>query len=286
MAGSMVEGTSTTAVSHPPVKDQPENVDDTIVPGVKRDIESAGETNSVEVEGAKRSKIEPNEEAAHQSKGLESMLPPPPQQEADAVVEQLCGTKLTLGTKLEVLWEVGDDADEEAKPTAVFWPCHIDALVGAHAELGPLWKLKYQQKDVEGSSFPAEERVVAFSAPHMLVDTGGENPDGEEESRLIMQWRIEGTTPELEELLPAGTTVWVRAAEAIPAALPSGDNAEAAEVGETGEIATMHADGTYLVALDNGESRDRVKRQLLEVVDEEDGVRTQPHRRVDASMIL
>jgi hypothetical protein len=68
--------------------------------------------------------------------------------------------------------------------------------------------------------------------------------------------------------------------------LPSGDNAEAAEVGETGEIATMHADGTYLVALDNGESRDRVKRQLLEVVDEEDGVRTQPHRRVDASMIL
>ncbi|KAJ1494577.1 hypothetical protein T484DRAFT_1765394 [Baffinella frigidus] len=238
--------------------------------GIKREND-AGEEEGAGAGDAKRAKVEEGESVAAQSPdkaAAKAMLPAPPLEEAEREVEAKCGMRLTIGSRLDVLWEVGDDGEEDGEATEVWWHCAIDSLVGSHAELGPMFKLKYQPKVVDGATFPAEERIVTFSAPNMLVDTGGEKSYDEEESR-IMQWRLEGTTPVLDPLLPAGTTVCVR--PSAPPAAPAGDApAPAVEEGELGVVAEMYSDGTYLVALDDGGTRDRVPRNLVEAVDEEE----------------
>ena len=234
----------------------------------KRNIDESGEEVGAGAGDAKRTKVEVEGVGVAQSNAAAALLPAPPLEEAERDVEAKCGMRLTIGTRLDVHWEVGDEADENADATSVFWGCEIHALVGSNAELGPMWKLKYQPKVVEGTTFPAEERVVAFSAPHMLVDTEVDVPEDEEESRLMMQWRLEGTTPILDPLLPVGTTIRLRPSSPAPAA-PAGD-APAKEEGELGVIITMYPDGTYLIALDAGGTQDRVPRKLIDIAEEEE----------------
>jgi hypothetical protein len=58
------------------------------------------------------------------------------------------------------------------------WGCTVAECVGQHPVHGPVWLLKYDEKEVEGKKFEAEERCVVFCTPELLVDVEAEE-DGE-----------------------------------------------------------------------------------------------------------
>eukprot|EP00961_Rhodomonas_salina_P145919 1964125-Rhodomonas_salina.1 len=102
-------------------------------------------------------------------------LPKPEFELAAKQLEQVCGKKIGLGTRLEVCWEVVDDENEdEEEIPPIWWECEIKELVAGHAMHTGIWLLSYDEKEVEGKAFPAEERKVAFCAKNMLIDIESE----------------------------------------------------------------------------------------------------------------
>ena len=84
------------------------------------------------------------------------------------------------------------------------WGCTVAECVAQHPKYGPVWKLKYEEKEVEGKKFDAEERQVAFCTSDLLVDLEAEEDGGGGGSKGLMQWRAEGSSHVPPPILPVG----------------------------------------------------------------------------------
>ena len=118
---------------------------------------------------------------ASSSQQPSSLLPPPPIERALGDLSQVSGVKLELGIRLEVSWEVVDDSADaedkeegaigetlesqesvEVEPEHVWWGGTLAELVGLDEGNGPVWKLVYDAKVLDGKEFAPEERNVIF----------------------------------------------------------------------------------------------------------------------------
>eukprot|EP00960_Hanusia_phi_P046822 758060-Hanusia_phi.AAC.1 len=99
-------------------------------------------------------------------------------EEAIVQVESKCGLQISVDTtRLQVGWEINDD--EEGVSDEIWWGCTVSQLLYQHETYGPVWLLKYDEMNVRGTRFPAEERPVAFCSKNVLVDIqSGENKEG------------------------------------------------------------------------------------------------------------
>jgi hypothetical protein len=118
-----------------------------------------------------------------------SFQPAPPLEEALSSVSALCGTKLELGRRIEVSWEVIDDAADaeekeeaaagehadpqesievEPEPEHVWWGGTLAELVGLDEKNGLVWKIVYDAKNLDGKEFAPEERNVTFCGERPL----------------------------------------------------------------------------------------------------------------------
>jgi hypothetical protein len=110
-------------------------------------------------------------------------LPAPSLEDAISQLKRQFNVEIEIGKRLEVCWEVVDDAPEvdekeetaagaptestateaaEVEPEHVWWGCRVAELVGLDCEDGPVWNLVYDAKVVDGKEFAPEERNVAF----------------------------------------------------------------------------------------------------------------------------
>lgn len=84
------------------------------------------------------------------------------------------------------------------------WGCTIAESVAHHPKYGAVWLLKYDEKEVEGKKFDAEERNVVLCTPELLVDLEAEAEGGGGGSKGLMQWRTEGSSHTPPPILPVG----------------------------------------------------------------------------------
>jgi hypothetical protein len=112
-----------------------------------------------------------------------ALLPAPSLEDAISQLKRQFNVEIEIGKRLEVCWEVVDDAPEvdekeetaagaptestateaaEVEPEHVWWGCRVAELVGLDCEDGPVWNLVYDAKVVDGKEFAPEERNVAF----------------------------------------------------------------------------------------------------------------------------
>ena len=186
----------------------------------------------------------PEQEAVHTRPAL---LPAPALADAILQIKKQFNVEIEIGKRLEVCWEVvddGQDVDEkeeagagaptestaaegvEVEPEHVWWGCRVAELVGLDSADGPVWKLVYDAKVVDGKEFAPEERNIAFCGeykintrmsckthPALILVSSGKNMliDLESNERRVgggdlglMQWRVEGSLDELPSLLPVG----------------------------------------------------------------------------------
>ncbi len=127
----------------------------------------------------------PEKEIVHTRPAL---LPPPALEDAISQIKGQFNVEIEIGKRLEVCWEVVDDAPEvdekeetnagaptestateavEVEPEHVWWGCRVADLVGLDSEDGPVWNLVYDAKVVDGKEFAPEERHVAFCGKYL-----------------------------------------------------------------------------------------------------------------------
>ena len=136
------------------------------------------------------------------------------------------------------------------------WGCVIAELVEQHPTYGPVWLLKYDEKDVESRKFEAEDRKVVFCSPGLLVDleAGGEGNSGG--GITLMQWKTEASSQVPPPILPLGQTVKAKF--------------KGRDAWFAGVVADLHMDGTYHIKYADGDEEVSVTRDLIEPVELED----------------
>ena len=161
-------------------------------------------------------------------------------EEAVEAASKASGVSFEVGkTRLEVCWEVADDEAEDPKAIKLWWGCTLAELVAEHPKHGPIWLLKYDEKDVDAKTFDAEERTVVFCTPDLLMDLDAAAEGGGGGSKGLMQWRLEGASTELAPILPVGQPVKARF--------------RGGEVWFAGCVKDLHTDGTYHIVYEDGD---------------------------------
>ena len=188
----------------------------------KRKLEPVGEAEAVPSEDRaqdKRARVEGGTAAscAGETGGVGrareevAVLPALPLEKAVEATETASGLKVCLdATHVEVCWQVAEDETEDASPIVLWWACSISESVAQHPTYGPVWKLRYEEKEVEGKKFEAEERQVVFCTPELLVDLEAEAEGGGGGSKGLMQWRAAGSSHVPPPILPVGQPCKVR----------------------------------------------------------------------------
>lgn len=209
----------------------------------------------------KKARTEPtleSESGAIQAAPLEpEMLPALALEKALDVASKTSGIHFDVSkTRLEVCWEVADDEAEDPKPITLWWGCTVAELVSEHPRHGPVWLLKYDEKDVDTKTFDAEERTVVFCTSDLLIDLDAASEGGGGGSKGLMQWRLEGASTEPAPILPVGQPVKARF--------------RGGEAWFAGSVKDLHTDGTYDITYEDGDEETAVARELIEPVEVED----------------
>ena len=218
----------------------------------KRPTDTPGERSGEEAGAAEA----PQREAKRPCLDLQEQGGQFPFAEAAAATAAASGLGVRQNTtRVEVCWEVSDDAgDAEAEQSlTLWWGCTVAEAVGRHPAYGPMWLLKYDEKEVEGKVFEAEERRVIFCAPELLIDVAASEEGGGGGGKGLMLWRAEGSTHEPLPLLPVG--------QPIKAKYKGEDTWFA------GVVHDLNTDGTYHVKYEDGDQETSVPRDLIEPVE-------------------
>lgn len=175
--------------------------------------------------------------------------PPPPTAAAAAATRARCGRELAVGTRLEVRWTIEE--------VTVWWPCTVVGCESDGQPVGrlapsefPPWTVDYDAMPEVGYDEP-ERRTVILVGRNLLVDVA--ESDESDEGAGLMQWRAEGESLEVGELLHVGTPIKARW--------------QGGEVFHAGRIAAINFDGTYTVDYSDGQVEPSVARELIEVVE-------------------
>jgi len=206
-----------------------------------------------------------------------SLLPAPALEDAILQIKMKFNVEMEIGKRLEVCWEVVDDAPEvdekeetsadaptestatdavEVDPEHVWWGCRVAELVGLDSEDGPVWNLVYDAKVVDGKEFAPEERNVAFCGKNMLIDLESNERRVGGGDLGLMQWRVEGSKDDLPPLLPVGLSIKAR--------FKGGDTWYA------GKITALNRDGSYAIHYADGDMESNVHRDMIEFVEDEE----------------